>query len=288
MSGVYFARAGRVSVGDLSQRSPELAPLRSATISVFGLGCLGAPSTLELARSGTRELRVLDPDFVDPATVGRWPFGLQSAGLPKAAVIAQAIERDYPSTAVKGFIFRLGAVRQNAMHNLSDSAVMQEMTAGTSLLFDATAEVGIQQYLADVAAELLVPYVGVDATPGGWGGHVVRIIPSQTMGCWLCYRHRLMDGSIGSAPAHPSGEVQPPGCGDLTFTGAGFDLVQVALMAVRMAVSTICEGNADAYPTADWDVTTIALRREDGKLIPPQFSGYRLERHPDCPHCMAR
>jgi molybdopterin/thiamine biosynthesis adenylyltransferase len=287
MSKVFFARAGRVGRKSQAERAPELAPLQAATICVFGLGCLGAPSTMEFARCGVGKLRVIDYDFVDPATIGRWPFGLHAAGLHKAAVLVNAITQDYPFTEVMGFNGPIGAVRDPDKDKDGKSALafLNEVTEGASLIYDATAEIGVQHFLSDFAAELGVPYVGVDATAGGWGGRVVRVVPGSTAGCWMCFQTATNDGTIPEPPMHPNGEIQPVGCADPTFVGAGFDMVQVALTGVRTAVSTLCAGTTGGYPAADWDVTIVSLRNDDGKLIPPLFQGYRLERHEACSRC---
>lgn len=287
MSKCFFARAGRAGSNDLGERTPELWPLRNATVSLCGLGCLGAPSALEFARSGVQTLRLLDHDIVDPATIQRWPLGLQVTGLPKAEVLAQVIQRDYPLTAATPFVHRLGGVRSDDPKARSELDIVKELTSETSLIYDATAEVGVQHYLSDVAADLGVPYIGVDASYGGWGGRVVRIVPGCTEGCWLCYRYALCEKTIPDAPSSPDGEIQPVGCADPTFTGASFDLVQVALAAMRVAVSTLCAGNDGAYPRCSWDVTIVAFRDDDGQLIEPQFVGHRLGRHPKCPRCNA-
>lgn len=285
MSKVFFARAGRAGPTDVAQRIPELAPLQNATIAVFGLGTLGAPSVMEFARSSVKELHLVDYDFVDPATICRWPLGLQSVGLHKAAALMEAIARDYPFTDVTGFNYYLGAVRSLDGSGESAASIMQKVTENASLIYDATAEVGIQQYLSDYAASLGIPYIGVDATPGGWGGRIVRIRPGTDSGCWMCYRLALWHKIIEEPPMHPNGEIQPVGCADPTFTGAGFDMVQIALAAVRLAVSTLCAGSPNGYPAADWDVMTISLRSPDGGLIAPQFRAHNLERHPECSRC---
>ena len=281
----YFAFAGRAGIEDVQERTPELAPLRHTTVSVFGLGCLGAPIALELARCGVGELRLLDPDIVDPATIGRWPFGLAYTGLQKVAVIRDIIERHYPWTRVIAEFNKLGAVRSGHPDEQSDPVVVEKLTAGTSLVFDTTAELGVHTYLADVAAHLGVPYLSVAGTFGGWGGTIIRIVPGQTEGCWYCAQSAFKYGPFTYPPSDPKGEVQPRGCGDPTFTGASFDLVQVALTGIRLAVSTLCAGVEHGYPSTDWDVMTIAFRNDEGMLIQPQFRELRLEQHPKCPKC---
>lgn len=88
-------RAGRAGRGDLAARVPSLSTLTNYRITVAGLGCVGAPSAIELAKCGVRQLCVIDPDFVDPATVRRWPLGLAAAGFNKADIIKDFLEANY-------------------------------------------------------------------------------------------------------------------------------------------------------------------------------------------------
>lgn len=284
--GYYFSKAGRAGADDLLVRTPELRVLREKTVAVFGAGCLGAASVLEFARAGVAEVRVLDHDVVDPGTITRWPLGLSVAGRSKVAVLARFVSSNYPATKVVPVRHFLGGARNpEDKGRLADPDVVDAMTSEVSLIYDATAEIGLQYYLSEVARERDLPYLGVVGTFGGWGGKVVSILPGRTKGCWLCQRYAFDDGTIPEPPSDPSGEVQPYGCGDVTFTGAGFDMLLFALSGVRAAVSTLCRGAADGYPELGWDVTTIALRDENGRMIVPAFNGFDLERHPRCPRC---
>jgi Dinucleotide-utilizing enzymes involved in molybdopterin and thiamine biosynthesis family 2 len=283
--GAYLSRAGRAGRDDVSSRIVELAPLRQTTVAVFGLGTLGAPSALEFARCGVKKVCLIDHDFVDPATICRWPFGLHSVGLQKSLVLSHEIKRDYPFTEVASFNYFVGHVRDPERDERSSVSVMREVTDGASLIYDATAEVGVQHYLSDYAADLGIPYVAVSAMPGGWGGRVATFIPGRTAGCFYCYRRAIESERIPSPPRDPKGEFQPVGCADPTFTGSGFDMLQVALTGVRMAVSALCSNVPGGYPIADWDVTIIALRDQGGNLIPPRFSGHGIERHSECIRC---
>ena len=282
---IYFARAGRAGVNDIFVRSPELRVLREKTLAVFGLGCLGAPSTLEFARAGIGELRIVDRDLVDLVTIGRWPFGLSAAGLPKALVLADFIPRNYPSTRLMPEVHCIGGVREPGGDVPSDLEVIDRVIEGASAIYDATAEIGVQHYLSRLAHSLGIPYIGVVGTYGGWGGKIVSIVPGRTEGCWMCYRCAFEYGTIPEPPSDPKGEVQPQGCGDVTFTGAGFDMAQIALAGVRTTVSILCGGVDGSYPVADWDMMTISFRNEDGRQIAPVFRDYKLARHPNCPYC---
>lgn len=283
----YFARAGFGSRQDLQQRTPELRPLADKTVALFGLGCIGAPVALELARSGVGELRILDGDTVDPATTGRWPLGLSVAGLDKTKVIEEFIRSNYPATRVVAITHHLGGVRAPGGDGQSDPDVLRTMTEGASLILDATAEIGAQHVLSEHARQARIAYLGVAGTYGGWGGKVFRILPERTPGCWLCYRHACRDGTISDPPSDPRGSIQPLGCADPTFTGAGLDMAQVALYGVRVAVSTLCRESAEGYPDMDWDVTHLKFRDEAGQLIAPIYETHALAKHPRCSRCSA-
>lgn len=291
----YLARPTRGGRKDLAARVPELRALAGKRIAVFGLGCLGAPSALEFARGSVRELRLLDDDFVDPAATGRWPFGLAAAGLFKVKVLQQFIQAHYPYTQVRGEIRRLGAVHHLTAEDISrqripedDQAVIDRMLQDVDLVYDASAELGVQYFLASEARARGIPYIGASGTQGGWGGVVLRIFPGHTEGCWICYRYHCMK-DIPAPPELETGRVQPTGCGNPTFTGANFDLGEVALMGVRIAAATlsVVAGTGAAYPPASWDLAVLALRDSSGALVPPTWQTYPLRRHPDCPHCRA-
>jgi molybdopterin/thiamine biosynthesis adenylyltransferase len=49
--------------------------MQAKRVGVVGLGALGAPVVLELAKNLTGELRILDGDHVDAGTIVRWPVG---------------------------------------------------------------------------------------------------------------------------------------------------------------------------------------------------------------------
>jgi molybdopterin/thiamine biosynthesis adenylyltransferase len=224
-------------------------------------------------------LRIVDHDIVDPGTIIRWPLGISVAGLLKTETIKNLISDHYPYTQVVAITHRVGALRGNGT---TDLKILDELVDGADLVYDATAEVGIQHLLSDLARQRRLPYLCVSTTAGAWGGLVVRIRPGRTEGCWLCLQHALMDESIPSPPADPTGQTQPAGCADPTFTGASFDVGQIALAGIRLAISTLLDGKSGGYPNVDWDVAVISLRTSGGEIIAPQFDTFKLNRHPSC------
>lgn len=274
---VSLARAGRYGTGDMLARIPVLTPLRDRMVSVFGLGGLGAPSALEFARAGVGCVGLLDGDMVEAGNGARWPVGLAAAGWGKAPAIHDTIRRDWPHTRTRFARWRLGTAVVGEDH---EAEALAEVLEGTDLVFDASAALVVQRYLADLARERGVPYVAVWSTNGGWGGVVVRIRPDREA-CWLCLQLAFNDGLIPHAPEDPGPRIQPAGCGSPTFTGTSFDLAPVWTAGVRLAVSTLAP---DTYGASDWDVAVVSLRDEHGGLIMPTWTAHVLDRHQRCPN----
>lgn len=282
----YIARAGRAGASDLQARIPDLAPLRSKIIAQVGAGCLGAPSAFEFARAAVGELRMLDDDVIEPGTSVRWPLGLSVAGRLKVEVLTGVIAQHYPYTKVEGYVRRLGMVRVSG--GKSDEDILEELTSGASLIYDASAEFGVQYMLSEYARERRIPDVCVMGTQGGWGGWVIRIRPDHTKGCWSCFQAMRTFDNLPEPAAAAMPDIQPVGCSNPTFTGAGFDLTHIALQGVRVAVSTLCAEASGGYPALDWDIAVVSLRSTDGHLIGPITQTFSLTRHPRCPVCERR
>jgi molybdopterin/thiamine biosynthesis adenylyltransferase len=286
-----YARAARVSKDDLKVRAPRLMPLTEKKIAVVGLGAVGAPSVLEFARNRVSELRILDFDTVEPSTTVRWPFGLAEAGVQKTDALKSFIEAHYPSTVVTAFNKKIGGVRMDGTNPLyegltHDQEIMDKLLEGVSLLYDASAETGVNHFLSEEAKRRGIPYVCVSTTLGAWGGIVMRVVPGETEGCWMCYQHAKTKGKITLPPSDISGEIQPNGCGDITFTGASFDLQNISLAGVRLSISTLCSGHgSDAYQDMKWDVGVLSLVDKEQLPIPPSWVSYSLKRDSECPYC---
>lgn len=291
LTGHYSAKVFYASPTDLFARIPELKPLREKTVAVFGLGCLGAPSVLEFARAGVECIRLVDYDIVDPATVVRWPIGFTAAGSKKVTVLQEFINKNYPYTKCEEcdvFDFKVGAVRSLKKSLPMDQEILEKIVSGVDLIYDSTTEWGVRHFLTDYASICQIPYLCLSGTLGAWGGRVVRIMPNRT-GCWSCYCLACKEGAIPEPSCAPDeqeqGLVQPTGCANPTFTGAGFDMLQIALLGVRMAVSILCEGITGSYPSFDWDAVHVGFRNENGSLIAPKFDTYKIDPNPECPRC---
>ena len=275
----FFLRTGYASRAHFQMRIPELRPLASCRIGIVGLGCMGAPTALEFARTGVGEIRLMDYDTVEPSTTVRWPLGLSSVGRAKTDALAAFIESDYPFTEVRRFPLGMGAAPDLCGGSLEQ---YEAFFQGLDLILDATAEEGVNYLLSEIGRERRIPYIGVSTTVGGWGGKVWAI--STKTGCHFCLKKFTEAGTIPVPTSSPNGEVSVPGCAEPTFTAASFDTSMIPMAGVRMAASLLCNNVESAYPSSFWDVAVLNLRRQDGQLLLPEWSGFKLPVHPECPN----
>jgi len=270
-----FVRAGRSGVQDTIERVPSLTFLREKTVCVVGLGSIGAPSVIEFARCGVKELRILDYDYVDPATIMRWPFGHAYVGMQKTSALNDFISQNYPHTTVKVYNARIGALDGGQM------SLLLEFIEGADLVYDATAEFGVHHLLSDFTKDKKIPYIIASATPGAWGGLVAKFVPEGI--CWQCFESARTEDKIPLPPEAFDDFIQPAGCADPTFTGTSFDLHEVVLSGVRLAISELSsETDKDSYGKIDWNIAYLSLRKE-GNPIFPEWSHIKLDPYPDCP-----
>jgi hypothetical protein len=114
---------------------------------------------------------------------------------------------------------------------------------------------------------------------------VARFNHRPGSGCWWCFQAAL-EHSIPLSAEDPVATVQPAGCNRITYVGANFDLMEIALQGVRLAVATLLSRQA---PSTDsdfpWDVAIVNLRDADRRRIPPHWTTYVLEQNPNCPVC---
>lgn len=274
-----FVRTYRAGADDLAARMPATRLLQERSIAFFGLGAIGAPAALELARAGVGRLLLVDHDLVDPATIRRWPFGVSALGAMKVNVLQRQLAADYPWTVVDTDTMKIGAV-EDGVAGSQQGARLSALLDGRDLIIDCTAELGVNHLLSELARVRGIPYVMANATPGGWGGMVARFTGDGP--CWQCLRHGLYaDATIPLPPADPAGELQPPGCADPTFTGSAFDLAEVNLELVRTAAGMLT-GSAGGYPAAKWQLAVLHCRDSEGRRVLPHWQALEIPGRPAC------
>lgn len=284
----YYAKVNRINTEELSFRIPTLKPLADKSVAVFGLGALGAPSAIEFAKNGIRQIRIIDFDIVNAGTMVRWPIGISAAGMYKTDALERFINDNYPYVDVKKYRYTVGGMEVGT-GNITPDALSQmisldQILSDVSMIYDATAESGISHFLSQEAKQRNIPFLSIYGTQGVWGGAVMRSIPNTTQGCWMCFQYGLHEGIYPTPPANQNGAIQAAGCGDISFTGTSFELDNIMSAGIRLAVSTLCL-NADGYQNIEADIGILSLVDKNEEPIFPKWTSHQLMKHPKCPYC---
>lgn len=264
----------------LSNRVPFLSPVREKSVLLVGLGSLGSPLAIQLAKAGVKVLHMVDDDFLQMGNSVRWALGARYAGLPKVLAMGLHITNEYPYTKAVGHTFRIGA----AFPQNPDAKTLDSLCEEVDLVIDATANFRVSYYLSDLCKSKKTPYLWLTTTHGCQGGIVGRVLPGADQGCWHCFQRSLGDGRISQPKDSGREAIQPGGCSQSTFIGAGLDSDEVSLLAARLAVATLCRGEPNAYGDFDWNVAVGDFYNESGPIA-PEWTRSNLEIHPECSQC---
>lgn len=263
-----------------SRRAPFLSRLRGKSVLIVGLGSLGSPLAIHLAKAGVGVMHMIDNDYLQMANSVRWALGARYTGLPKVLAMEDYIINEYPYTKPVGHRVRIGA----AFPESPDVETLDSLCDEVDLIIDATANFRVNHYLSDLCKAKQSAYLWLTTTHGCQGGVVGRVVPGADQGCWHCLQYSLGDGTLRQPKDSGRESIQPGGCNQSTFIGAGLDSDEVSLLAARLAVATLCQGEQDAYADFEWNVAIGDFYSEQGPIA-PGWTTSPLPRHPGCSQC---
>lgn len=266
----------RAGATDIGHRVPAMELLRRKRVLVVGAGAIGAPVVIELARNGCGTLHLIEHDTVEPGNTVRWPLGTTTWGRPKLDALAGFLAREYPGTSVHLHPHCLGQAGP-AAGGPGDDDVLDAIMGEVDLVIDGSASHGVTTLLADRCREAGVPFISLFATPALEGGAVVR--HAGDGGCPNCLEWAWHNNEIPPPPGRgrEDGLTQPPGCAERTFIGAGYDLQELSLQAVRLAVETLSGEVTDCSV-----VQTLSFVDDEGRRCPPKWRVDVLPKHLAC------
>ncbi|MER8370879.1 ThiF family adenylyltransferase [Mesorhizobium sp. M1378] len=173
----------RAGATDIRYRVPSVDVLKGKVIAIFGMGAIGAPVAIELARNGCSQLTVIDHDIVEPGNSIRWPLGATAWGMRKTAALKQHVESEYPGVEVEAIHHAVG-IATAAGGNGGDHSVLPPIFRKADTVIDATASSGMSRLLADHCKSAGKPMVSFFGTLSLKGGVVAAYQPRS--GCPNC------------------------------------------------------------------------------------------------------
>lgn len=276
----HVARVDRVGMEDLTSRSPLTAPAADQSVLVIGCGAIGSPLVDHLARAGVGRFKLVDRDVLEPGNLTRHAATLQHTGLNKTIAMAQHVLMVNPHAKIEFLPTPVGLSTTTIDGRLSTD-LLADMMTDVDLVIDATAEVGIEELTAYMARQFGVPWLMLQASEGAAGGTVALVDPDADW-CFACFQWHRAERAIPTPVALADRRVQPVGCAEPTFVGAGFDLAEVSLQAARAAVGRLLRDIPEGYGEDGHDAWILTMRDGDGTRVPPQWDGYNVTRHPLC------
>jgi hypothetical protein len=275
-----LVRADYYTRDNMTLRTPRLIGLENKKVLLIGVGALGSQIAFQLARAGIKELHMVDHDVLQAGNLSRWISAFNYIGIPKVLVAAEIMGLNYPLLKCFPYGYRIGQHENVLFDNetYDSHELTLKLIEEVDIVIDCTAETNVSHYLSYLCNIKQVDYVWATATNGAWGGIVGKSLGKSGHNIWHKFMTKYGDGEIPVPSVESSNLVQTVGCFHPTFTGTGFDLDQISLMASRVVVSVLQSGTEESYPEFDWDVAMVNLWDiKHSKPIAAEWNIYKLD-----------
>lgn len=157
----------------------EVKALKETRVAFVGLGGLGSPAALALARSGVGSMTLIDDDSVDASNLHRQIlFTEKDVGLSKIAVGAARLEEEARG---RGYALKLSPLEARV---LPDTALA--LLADHDVVIEGADNFATKFLVADACAVLGIP--AVQAGVVRWSGWVLASGPRLAVGGPACLR----------------------------------------------------------------------------------------------------
>lgn len=246
-----------IEVGDLSDRVfarvdgalSGRRTLSTAHVICVGLGSLGSPVAVQLARAGVGRFSLFDPERLSPENVARHVGGLRDLDRPKVEVVRDAILQRHADAEVH--IHASGLTWDRDDMRSTGPAFREALADPGALVVVTCAEERVERAVNRLCVELERPVVFGAVLGAGRHGRVFRVLPGESP-CYECVRRAQLAGALDSYEEASARDTPGHGLyGQPGLPGLGLDVDQVGLMVARMALQTLARGRSGVdYPDA--------------------------------------
>lgn len=216
----------------LLRAGPDASVLGGKSVCVFGAGALGSHVALWLAKSGCRDLTIVDRERLRPGNVVRHVCNREGIGYPKAETVKMIAKAHAPWTTVKP-----------ELKSPWNPQEVQDYLASVDLVVDTTGLAAFTTLLSHVAERAAVPMVSVALYRGGSVSRVLRQLRS--------------DGPIHERQERGDYRVIPPGddeewvgvevgCSSPVANAPPVSVATAAALATHVIIDVLTNRNAYA------------------------------------------
>jgi hypothetical protein len=253
----------------------DVGALEQKRAVCFGLGAIGSPFALALAREGVGSFLLCDPDTLRPGNVVRHALDLLSVGQFKAEAVESALTRINPSveTAIE-------------TSHLTDPGVISAKLRNASLVIAAIGEDLTEELIGEVVvrSDERPPLILARTLHGGAAFRVVLMRPGidACLTCLAEYQAERHSDWI-RIPADDRPDVFDDGCATPARPGAGLASQHAATFAAGRALEVL---EKRAGETNHWLWVDRPIPDADQRLASgPTLHQARFPPRTGCPVC---
>ena len=273
------AKAKRFSGNEIFARNEGLLEtdvFQDRQVALIGLGSLGAPVALDLARCGVGQFVVIDPDRLDTSNISRHPCGfIRNIGKFKTDLLGNDILDINPRAVVHRHRLKVDWNTAEQVRKIIEHADIVIVTADGP---------GVVSVMNKLCLEEGIGFLWSGCFRRAYGGQILKIDPGETA-CYECFRENLPeddDREISSersanAPAYSDVEIKAE-------PGLGVDITPIATMTSKLAIQHLIKGKESMLHSLDEDLDCnfyMFFNRREGRateFIPmsDQIGGLRI------------
>ena len=234
--------------------------LKDRKVVFIGLGSLGSPVAMDLARSGVRKFSLVDPDVMDLANISRHICGfIGNIGKEKNDIIANAIAGINPEVIV---------CKRKLRIDWDTIEQLRVIIKGTDLVVLTADSHSVKSVVNKVALEEGVPFLWGGCYRRAYGGQILLVAPGRTP-CYECYRHNIGDDDDSEISSERSAKA--PAYSDIEIKaepGLVVDIAPIATMLSKLAIQQLLRGKVSTLHSLDEDLDCnyyMYFSRREGK-----------------------
>lgn len=269
--GVFCSN--EMSPSKLFKRITHLQPLANKHVVVLGLGTIGAPVALELAKAGVGKLTLVDRDVLNAGNVTRHVCNLYQVGLPKAQAVSQIIKTHNPYVKIDPRFESWGM-------ETSDDVVATSIREA-DLIVCAVGHDPTEEYINKLSYYMNIPVIYTYAGSGAWSGRVFRVEPGVT-GCYDCHGWSMYEDQELRLTNSDDLEIYDHGCATPAFPGSGIDTGILANFTSRLAIQTLLAEHPNSYESSIYDHIVWTSQGNNGTL---RLVQKQVSIHHKCERC---